>query len=169
MPGTPLKFVRHALLKNKNFMEVRVMARIGTVSWNWDPFREMERVERSWGNLLSGLERPRVDKFPPVNILTNENDVIVTSEIPGINPDDIDLSVTGDMLTIKGKRLQPELKEGQTWQRRERSSGEFYRTVQLPFDVDNQHVEADYAKGILRITLPRAESEKPRKISVKTA
>lgn len=145
------------------------MARIGTVNWNWDPFREMERMERNWGNLLTGLARPRVAKFPPVNIFTSENDVIVTSEIPGVNPDDIDLSVTGDILTIKGKRPQPELKEGQSWQRRERSGGEFYRTIQLPFDVDSGHVEAGYTKGILRITLPRAESEKPRKISVKTA
>jgi HSP20 family protein len=150
-------------------MEVRVMARIGTVSWNWDPFREMERIERSWGDLFSGLARPRVAKFPPVNILTSENDVVVTSEIPGVNPDDIDLSVTGDTLTIKGKKPQPEIKEGQAWQRRERSGGEFYRTIQLPFDVDSGHVAADYTKGILRITLPRAESEKPRKISVKTA
>ncbi|HNY66649.1 MAG TPA: Hsp20/alpha crystallin family protein [Deltaproteobacteria bacterium] len=145
------------------------MARIGTVSWSWDPFREMERIERSWGDLLSGLGRPRVAKFPPVNILTSEDDVIVTSEIPGVNPSDIDLTVTGDTLTIKGRRPQPELGEGQSWQRRERSGGDFFRTIQLPFDVDNDRVEAGYSKGILRITLPRAESEKPKKISVKTA
>jgi HSP20 family protein len=169
IPGTPLTFFMHTLLKNKNFMEVRVMARIGTVSWSWDPMREMERIERNWGNLLSGLGRPRVAKFPPVNILTSEDDVVITSEIPGINPDDIDLTVTGDTLTIKGSRPQLELKEGHTWQRRERSGGDFFRTIQLPFDVDSAHVEADYTKGILRVTLPRAESEKPKKISVKTA
>ncbi len=98
-----------------------------------------------------------------------ENDVVVTSEIPGVNPDDIDISVTGDTLTIKGKRQQPELKEGQTWQRRERSGGSFYRTIELPFTVDSSKVEADYTKGILKITLPRAESEKPKKISIKAA
>jgi len=149
-------------------MEVRVMA-IGTVSWNWDPFREMDLLERNWGNLVSGLARPRVAKFPPVNILTSEEDVIVTSEIPGVNPDDIDLTVTGDTLTIKGGRPHPELREGQSWQRRERTGGEFFRTIQLPFDVESGKVQADYSKGVLRITLPRAESEKPRKISVKTA
>ncbi len=145
------------------------MARIGQVGWSWDPVREMQRIERDWDNLFSGFGLPRTVKFPPVNILTSENDVIVTSEIPGVNPDEIDILITGDTLTIKGKRSETELKSGQAWQRRERSTGSFFRTIQLPFAVENQKVEADYSKGILKISLPRAESERPRKISVKTA
>ncbi len=145
------------------------MARIGRIGWGWDPFREMERMERDWTNLFSGYGRPGVAQFPPVNVLTSENDVIVTSELPGTNPEDIDISVTGDVLTIKGKRPQPEIREGQSWQRRERSGGNFYRTIQLPFNVESSKVEADYTKGILKITLPRAESDKPKKISIKAA
>ncbi len=144
------------------------MARIGAIGWNWDPLREMERFERNLGNLVTGYPRPRIVKFPPVNVDTCENDVVITSEIPGINPDEIDLIVTGDTLTIKGKRPELALKEGQVWQRRERTGGEFYRMIQLPFTVDNAKVEAAYARGILKITLPRLESEKPKKITVKT-
>lgn len=145
------------------------MARIGRVGLTWDPFREMERVETDWSNFLSGFGLSRAVKYPPVNILTSENDVVVTSEIPGINLEDVDLTVTGDTLTIRGKRQPQEIKEGQTWHRRERSCGEFFRTIRLPFTVENSKVSADYNKGILRITLPRAEAERPRKISVKTA
>jgi HSP20 family protein len=129
----------------------------------------MERIERDWTNIFGGYGRAGAAQHPPVNVLTSENDVIVTSELPGANPEDIDISVTGDMLTIKGKRPQPELTEGQTWQRRERSGGSFYRSIQLPFNVESTKVEADYTKGILRITLPRAESDKPKKISIKAA
>lgn len=146
------------------------MARIGTIGWSWDPIREIERIERDWGNFLfSGLERFRAEKFPPVNVFSSEKEVVITSEIPGINPEDVDLTVTGDTLTIKGKREQQELKEGQTWHRRERGGGSFFRTIQLPFNVDSEKVEAGYFKGILKITLPRAEQELPKKINVKTA
>lgn len=145
------------------------MARIGRIGWNWDPLREMERMERDWSSIFAGFGRSGLAKFPPVNVVTSDNDAIVTSELPGANPEDIDISVTGDTLTIKGKRPQQEITEGQAWQRRERSGGSFYRTVQLPFNVDSSKVEADYTKGILKITLPRAESDKPKKVSIKAA
>ncbi len=135
----------------------------------WDPWREMERLESEMGSLFSGLNRPRAAKFPPMNVFAGEADVVITSEIPGIDLADIDLSLTGDTLTIKGSRKPQELGEGQAWHRRERGSGSFYRTIQLPFTVDGSKVEADYTKGILKIKLPRAEADKPRKISIKTA
>ena len=135
----------------------------------WNPWREMEKIEQEVGSLFSGLNRSRAANFPPINVFTGEDDVIVTSEIPGIDPSDVDLSVTGDVLTIKGNRKPHELAEGEKWHRRERGHGNFYRTVQLPFNVEGGKVEASYTKGVLTITLPRAEADKPRKISVKTA
>ncbi|MDT8271740.1 MAG: Hsp20/alpha crystallin family protein [Desulfomonilia bacterium] len=93
--------------------------------------------------------------------------MIITSEIPGIDPADLDLSVTGDTLTIKGIRKPLVLGEGETWHRRERGYGNFFRTVQLPYTVDGNKIDAQYTQGVLRIVLPRAEADKPRKISVK--
>lgn len=145
------------------------MARIGRIGWSWDPLREMERLERDWSDLFSGLGSPGAVKYPPINVFTGEDDVVVTSELPGVSPEDVDLTVTGDVLTLKGTRKQVELGEGQTWHRRERGYGDFYRTIQLPYNVESSKVEAKYNKGILRITLPRAEADKARKISVKTA
>lgn len=168
--GQPLENERISPNKGiKIDLEVRVMARIGRIGWSWDPIGEIERFERDLSSLFSGLSRPGAAKYPPVNIFTSEDDVVITSEIPGVNPDDVDLTVTGDVLTLQGTRRRHELGEGQTWHRRERGYGDFYRTIQLPYNVDSAKVEAKYNKGILRITLPRAESDKARKISVKTA
>lgn len=145
------------------------MARISRIGWSWDPFREIEQFEKDWSNLFSSLGRPGVAKYPPINMYTSDDDVVVTSELPGVEPEDVDLTVTGDVLTLKGTRKRAELGEGQTWHRRERGYGDFYRTRQLPYNVESSKVEAKYEKGILRITLPRAEADKARKISVKTA
>jgi len=145
------------------------MLTIGRSGPRWNPWLEMERFEREASGLLSGLGRSRTAGFPPINVLTSENEVIVTSEMPGVDPADVDLSVNGDILTIKGTRKPQELSEGQKWHRRERGQGNFYRTVQLPFNVESSKVNADYAKGVLTVKLPRAEADKPRKITVKTA
>ncbi|MBM4315661.1 MAG: Hsp20/alpha crystallin family protein, partial [Deltaproteobacteria bacterium] len=97
-----------------------------------------------------------------------EGDVIVTAELPGMDTGNTDISVVGDTLTISGSRKAEPLKEGESYHRQERSHGQFKRTLQLPFRVEADKVEAKYEKGILRLTLPRAEADKPRKISVRS-
>jgi HSP20 family protein len=92
--------------------------------------------------------------------------VIVTAEIPGVKLDDIDLTVHQNTLTIKGRR-EAEAKEPEaSFHRRERSFGPFTRTVALPFNVDADQVKASAHNGILRVELPRPESDKPRKIKI---
>ena len=145
------------------------MITIERPSWRWDPWKEMDPMQREVSSIFT-LPRPRrVASFPPLNIHSGDEDVIITSEIPGIDPADVDLTVTGDTLTIKGTRKPHEVKEGLTWHRRERGSGDFFRTVQLPYAVDAGKVQADYVNGVLKIVLPRAEADKPRKITVKPA
>jgi HSP20 family protein len=107
--------------------------------------------------------------FPALNIWSNEDELIVTAEVPGINPEDLDISVVGDNLTLKGERRSEELEEGARYHRQERGYGSFSRTVQLPFPVDIEKVNAKFTNGVLEIGLPRAEADKPRKIAVKTA
>ncbi|HHO77319.1 MAG TPA: Hsp20/alpha crystallin family protein [Deltaproteobacteria bacterium] len=149
-------------------MEVIDMLRTSRSLYGWNPWREMDRLENEMGNIFSGISSGRSVKFPPINVFSSEDDVVITSEIPGIDPADIDLTVIGDALTIKGNRKPQELAEGQTWHRRERGTGSFYRSVTLPFNVDGTKVEADYVKGVLKVTLPRAEADKPKKITIKT-
>ena len=130
----------------------------------WDPWREFERMSRA----LSRFERPSVVDFPAINMWVSEDNAIVTTEIPGVNPAEIDISVVGKSLTLRGLRKSEEVKEGESYHRRERWYGQFTKTLDLPFNVNTDKVNARFSKGELIIELPRAEAEKPRKISVKS-
>jgi HSP20 family protein len=104
-----------------------------------------------------------------LNAWTNQNQAIITAEIPGIDADTLDINVIGDTLTLRGTREPEPIKEGETLLRGERNLGSFSRSLQLPFQVDAPKVTARAKNGVLIITLPRAEAEKPRKVAVKPA
>jgi len=133
-----------------------------------DPLREMQRLQREMNRVFSGMGQPLSQEIPPVNAWMSEGDAIVAAELPGVDPGKVDISVVGDTLTISGSRKADPLKEGESYHRQERSSGSFSRTIQLPFHVEADKVEAEYDKGILTIIMPRAEADKPRKIAVKS-
>lgn len=103
--------------------------------------------------------------FPALNVWEQGDDVFAEAELPGINSEDVDISVVGSDLTIRGKRGH-ELPQGSTYHRRERGEGEFTRVLRLPIEVDADRVEATLKNGVLLIKLPKAESAKPRKINV---
>lgn len=140
----------------------REMRRIGS------PWLEMERLQREMDRLFSGASLPFAQNFPALNLWSSENDVIVTAELPGIDPDSLDISVLDDTLTLSGVRTPEQLKEGESYHRQERGHGHFSRTVTLPFKVNADNVEAVYERGVLHVTLPRAEEDKPKKIKVKS-
>ncbi|MCI0395314.1 MAG: Hsp20/alpha crystallin family protein [Chloroflexi bacterium] len=108
-----------------------------------------------------------VRAFPLINLYAGDEGVIATAEIPGVSPENLNITVEGDLLTLSGSRPVEE-GDSLTYHRRERVVGEFSRTVQLPFRVNAEKVEANFRNGVLHITLPRLEEDKPRKISVKT-
>lgn len=131
------------------------------------PWQEMERMRREMNRLFSSAATRRVAPgFPAMNVWTNQDGAVVTAELPGLSPEDIDISVVGDTLTVKGSRQVEELENVQ-YHRRERSYGKFSRTFQLPFQVEAGNVDASFEKGVLYISLPRAEADKPRRIEVK--
>lgn len=130
-----------------------------------DPLHEMQRLQGEMNRVFPGLGQ-LTPEVPPVNAWVGESDVVVTAELPGMDPSKVDVSVVGDTLTISGAREAETLKGGESYHRQERSHGRFTRSLQLPFHVEAGKVEAKYERGILRITLPRAEADKPRKVSV---
>jgi len=135
--------------------------------WSWEPLEEMRRLQREMSRALAGRLPTLTRKvFPAVNVWTGRDDAIVTAELPGVDPGKLDITVVGDTLTISGSRAADELKEDQAYSRQERESGKFTRQIQLPFRVEPDRVEAHYARGILRITLPRLEADKPKQISI---
>ncbi|MEA3221629.1 MAG: Hsp20/alpha crystallin family protein [Thermodesulfobacteriota bacterium] len=136
--------------------------------WFLDPLSEMQRMQDKVNRIFSNVEETTSAGFPAVNVWNSEDGVMLTSEIPGIDVKDIDISLVGNTLTLHGSRTKKELKQGETYHRRERNSGGFARRIELPYAVDADNVEARYEKGILSIKLPRPDADKPRKISVKT-
>lgn len=129
----------------------------------------MQNLQREINRLFSGFTPPFVHEFPAVNVWLGKDDVIVTAELPGIDPGNIDISVAADTLTLSGTREKDVLKEDETYHRQERNYSNFTRTLQLPYQVYAGKVSAKYEKGILRITLPRSEETKPKKISIKSS
>ncbi|MHC4177424.1 MAG: Hsp20/alpha crystallin family protein [Planctomycetota bacterium] len=118
-----------------------------------------------WGEgRLPGISRGR----PAVNMWEKDDALRVELEVPGLKSDQVEISVVGDELSVKLDR--PDLaEEGAAYHRRERPSGSFTRVLRLPLEVDADRVEAELSDGVLTITLPKAESAKPRKIRVTAA
>ena len=134
----------------------------------WNPWREMERLHQDVNRLLSRESTPYAAAFPAVNIWASDQDVIVTAEVPGVDPAGLDITVAENVLRLSGSRKPEELKPDEVSHRRERASGEFTRSFRLPYAVDSGKVEASCDKGVLTVRLPRAEADKPRKIAIKT-
>ena len=135
----------------------------------WNPLADLARMQREMEQLLgrgAGGAVP-AGEYPAVNIWSNEDQGILSAELPGINPDNQDITVKNNTLTLRGSREPEKLKEGETWLRRERGSGAFVRSFRLPFEVDAENVKAQYQKGVLQLVLPRSAADKPRKIQVK--
>ncbi|MFH0960412.1 MAG: Hsp20/alpha crystallin family protein [Pseudomonadota bacterium] len=142
-----------------------------------DPlFGEFSRLQRDMANVLSYLndrgtqssgaspERSRL--FPPMNVQKQDNNYQITAEIPGVNVNEIDLTVQGDTLTIKGERKPEVVGDNASYHRRERSCGAFQRSITLPEKVDPDRIGANYKNGVLVISLPLDEATGPRKIAV---
>ena len=138
-------------------------------------WEEMDKLQREMNRMFDSANTNRLGDrpinsydFPAMNVWTKaDSGQVITAEVPGMNVDDLDIKVVGETLTISGSRPAPEEDENIRYHRQERGYGTFTRTIQLPFPIDVDKVEANYEKGVLKIWLPRAESDKPRKITVK--
>ena len=132
----------------------------------WNAWSEMDRLRDELDGLFSRHMGRRTGEFPPVNVYTGEEDAILTTAIPGIDPKDLDVSCRQNTVTIKGERKRLELKEGERFLRNERGAGNFVRSFTLPFKVDADGIKAEYKQGILIVKIPRAAEDKPQKIAV---
>ena len=144
--------------------------RFGRRNPAWPHFRMRNDLRGlNWDFALGGTAAPVRTTFPAMNVWEGDNGVIVTAEIPGVLPEDIEITVKDNELTVSGNRNDEELPESTRYNRRERRYGEFSRTLKLRFQVDAENIEASFKNGILQIELPRIPEEKPRKIEIKSA
>lgn len=126
--------------------------------------RLRDELDRVFG--LDGSNCSRPGSFPPVNVWEDENHFYLEAELPGLKIEDLEIYVhDGDQLSLKGKRTHSVV-EGAKLLRRERGQGAFNRTFKLDGEVDVQGVVADFKDGVLTVTLPKSEANKPRKVEI---
>ena len=121
--------------------------------------KELDRLFERFFGVESGF-------VPAIDIAETDSDIIVQAEIPGIEPEDLDISLNGRLLTIKGEKKVKFEEKKESYHKIECRYGSFNRTVELPADVDPEKAEATYKNGILRIVLPKVEAGKRIKIKV---
>jgi len=134
-----------------------------------DPFLELRRMQSEMNRLFSGFSAAAARDFPSVNIWLGENSAVVTAELPGVTRDEVNISLQDEVLTLEGARQPRVQQQDVKWHRRERAYGSFSRTIQLPFRVDPDKVQARYQDGILEVELERLEADRPKKIQIRAA
>jgi HSP20 family protein len=142
-----------------------------TLIRRWDPFREMAELRATMDRLLNETRNLPVASedviwMLPLDVSETEDAFIVKASIPGVNPDDIDISLTDNVLTIKAEVKAEEEIENAQYHLRERRFGVYSRAITLPTAVDADRVDAVYKDGVLTLTIPKAEEAKPHKIAV---
>jgi len=130
--------------------------------------REMERI---WDRFSSDLSTSTLERDwnPSLDLMETEDSLAAEIEVPGINPGDINISVTPDLLTVTGEKKQEPGAQEKSYHVMERAYGRFSRSIALPTTVNPDRVEARYKDGILRITMGKSKAVKSKRIEVKTA
>lgn len=141
----------------------------------WRPFRELGEMERRFEDILGRPFLPAVWRripmvemgwAPAIEVFEKEDKFVVKAELPGMKEEDIDISIIGDTLTIKGERkAESEVKE-EEYYCCECSYGSCSRSIALPSNVDANKIEANYEDGVLEVSLPKAPEVKPKKVTV---
>lgn len=131
-------------------------------------WRDFDRFNDEITRSILDSQFGSVRNYPPVNLYTKEEEALVTCLLPGFTSESIDIQIKDNVLSISGKRVREELSEGTEVHRREIFDGDFQRTLELPFRVNAEAVQAKYKNGVLSIHLPRREEDRPKKISITT-
>ena len=145
----------------------------------WDPFGETWSLRQAMDRLFEdAFVRPRgwsqtsgtgeTASSLAVDMYEAGDDLMITASVPGVRPEDIDITVQGDVLTIRGESQTEEKDEQSSYHLHERRYGRFFRQVALPHGVKSDAAEATFENGVLKLRLPKAEEAKERKIQVQT-
>lgn len=136
------------------------------------PLQVLDRLQKEMNRVFSdvvgkGIYPVRVGVFPPINVSEDTQGLYVRAELPGINPADVEISVEGSTITLRGEKKPTEAGENVNFHRRERDHGRFRRVLNLPTRFDPDAVEATFKNGVLTVRLPKAKEVLPKQIQVK--
>lgn len=132
----------------------------------FDPLQQMRSAQRDMSRLFDNLRLATAPEFPLMNIWTGKDGAVITAEVPGVVPDQLDIAVHQNTVTLRGSRSAEPLTEDGVIHRQERITGAFARNLILPFRVDGDRATAKFQHGVLRLDLPRPEADRPHKITV---
>lgn len=141
---------------------------------NWNLFREMEQLQREIDSAFRGTgfgdlsaTGNAVRRYPRINLQEDQDNLYLDILLPGVDPQQIDLSVLGNTLTLSGERqVEDDAGNSRIWHRLERGTGKFLRSIELPVDVDADQIKAEAKNGLMRVTLPKAAAAKLQKIAI---
>ena len=143
----------------------------------WEPVRELSTLQNEMNRLFSTFFDPADAGganggaalrrwVPPMDLVEVDDHFVLRADLPGLGPDDVNLEVEDNVLTISGERKAEHETKGEGYYRIERSAGHFRRSLTLPEGVDLEHIAANFDKGVLEISIPKPEQRKPRKLEI---
>ena len=141
----------------------------------WKPVRELDRMrsdmDRLWDAFSEGRPMRRFgemkDWVPSIDVFETKNDIVVKAELPGMDPKDIDISLSDGSLVLKGEKKHEKEEKEENYHFIERSYGSFVRSVPLPAEVKHDKINASYKNGVLKVVLPKSEESKKKEIKIK--
>ena len=138
----------------------------------WEPAREIMTLREAMDHLFDdAFTRPLTLRegwsAPAIDMYQTDDEIVVKASLPGVKADEVQINITGEVLTLKGETKQVEEKKDKAWHMREQRWGTFERAVALPTEVVADKARAEFENGILTITLPKAEEVKPKVINIK--
>ena len=135
-----------------------------------DPFADMRRLQETMNQLFDAGRTPeRSGSYPSVNFWAGQDSIVMSAELPGLTEQDIELTVKDTMLSLRGTFPEPETGDDIVWHRRERPAGSFLRSIELPFRIDPDRIEARFVNGVLTVEMQRPEDDKPKHIQIKSS
>jgi len=138
----------------------------------WRARKELEALRREMDRLWEGFFGERafepVEKWSPaLDLAETKDNLVVTAELPGIDPKDISIDLSGDVLTVRGEKKQEKEEKEENYHLIERRYGSFTRSIRLPVKIDEEKIKASYKNGVLKIVLPKSEEVKKKEIKIK--
>ena len=144
-----------------------------TLLRRWEPFENLVHIRHSMGMLFEDWPVRASDGYRgheyriPLDVYQTSDDLVIKAAVPGVDPDDVHISITRNSLTIEGEVKHEDEVKGKDYFARERRYGSFRRALSLPSSLDTNKAEASFENGILTLTIPKAEDAKPKEVKVK--